>query len=73
MVMTERAKRPTLRRLADERDTSVRAMLDVAVREHGTVRKAARALGVSPASIYGWMARNHYRVERRVSRTEAQR
>lgn len=68
--MTERAKRPSLRRLADERDTSVAALLDIAVREHGTVRKAAKALGVSPASIYGWMARNHYRVERRVCRSE---
>ena len=62
MVMTERAKRPTLRRLADERDTSVGAMLDVAVREHGTVKATAEALGVAPMTVYVWLGRNGYRV-----------
>lgn len=71
MDMTAKAKRPTLRRLADERDMSVAALLDVSVREHGTVEKAAAALGVSKQSIYGWLQRNHYRVERRISRANA--
>lgn len=68
MVVTKEAKRPTLRGLADERDMSVAALLDVSVREHGTVEKAADALGVSKQSIYAWMQRHGYRVERRIAR-----
>jgi transposase-like protein len=56
--------------LADKQDVSVATLIDSAVREHGTVRKAARSLGVSPASIYGWMSRHGYKVERRVYRSE---
>ena len=70
MAMIERAKRPSLRELADEQETSVAALIDAAVREHGTVSAAADALGVLPASIYGWMARHGYRVERRVYRKQ---
>lgn len=61
--MVRRAKHPTLRSLADKQDVSVATLIDSAVREHGTVRKAARSLGVSPTSIYQWLSRHKYRVE----------
>lgn len=73
MVIRERAKRPSLRQLADQQDVSVAALIDTAVREHGTVRAAAKELGVLPASIYGWMSRHGYKVERRVYRSERAR
>lgn len=60
----ERTKRPTLRQLADQQDISVAALLDGAVREHGTVEAAAVALGLNPMSVYAWLNRNHYKVER---------
>lgn len=64
MEMTKQARRPTLRRLADEKDMSVAAMIDTAVREHGSVDAAAKALGVNPMSVYRWLKRNNVRVER---------
>lgn len=60
----ERSRRPTLRQLADQQDVSVATLIDTAVREHGTVGAAAKSLGVQPMSIYKWLGRNHYRVER---------
>lgn len=55
-------RRPTLRQLADARGISVGVMLDLAVREHGTLEAAARALGVQPNTVYQWVQRNDYRV-----------
>lgn len=59
----ERTKRPTLRQLADERGVSVGVMLDLAIREHGTVDKAAAALGVQANTAYQWIHRNRYEVQ----------
>lgn len=56
------ARRPTLRQLAEDRGVSVGVMLDLAVRENGTLEAAARALGVQPNTVYQWVQRNQYRV-----------
>jgi transcriptional regulator of acetoin/glycerol metabolism len=59
----ERTKRPTLRELADQHDVSVAALIDTAVREHGTVKAAAEALGVDPQTVYQWINRHGYTVK----------
>ena len=71
MNSTERVRRPTLRQLADEQDVSVAALIDRAVREHGTVDAAAKSLGLNPMSVYAWLNRNGYEVQRvsRIVRT----
>lgn len=60
----ERTRRPTLRQLADQQDVSVAALIDTAVREHGTLKAAAEALGVDPQAVYQWINRNGYTVQR---------
>lgn len=63
--METATKRPkSLRQMADERDISVASLIDSTVREHGTVKAAAKALGVNPINLYQWLSRNNYRVER---------
>lgn len=59
----ERTRRPTLRQLADDQNVSVAALIDTAVREHGTVKAAAEALGVDPQTVYQWINRHGYTVK----------
>lgn len=59
----ERTRRPTLRQLADQQDVSVAKLIDTAVREHGTVKAAAEALGVDPQTVYQWTSRNGFKVQ----------
>ena len=59
----ERTRRPTLRQLADDQNVSVAALIDTAVREHGTVKAAAEALGVDPQTVYQWINRHGYMVK----------
>ena len=54
----------SLRRLADDRNITVAAMIDLELREHGSIEKAAESLGVKPINLYQWLRRNNYRLER---------
>lgn len=61
----EAQKRTTLKEVAARNNTTVSRMIRHAVREHGSVDAAAKALGVKPMAVYQWVWRNGYRVETR--------
>ena len=61
----EAPRRTTLKQLAADRNTTVARMIRRAVREHGTVDAAAKALGVKPMTVYQYIYRSGYRVETR--------
>lgn len=60
----------TLKRLADERDTTITKLIIEMVKETGSINQAARRLGVANNALYYQIKRNNLRTVRTQERTE---
>lgn len=59
--------RLSLRKIAEEQETSIAELVRATVEREGSIFRAALALGLTPNSLQNWMSRNGYRLRQTVT------